>query len=480
MQAMVRYLYTNNGTEFINQTLRSYIEDVGISHQMSIARTLQQNGVVESEDLGKLKPKADIGPELQSLTSRQISSRLVLNQATSVSAKPPLKDDLDLLFQPMFDEYFKPSPSDVSPTTSIATLPKDTARAYSSTTIDQDAPYPTTSTNIETTTPLIQSTNVEEQNQDNEDAKIDSYTFTNPFAPPKTSSAESLSSRIIDNSNMHTFHQPHSHNIKWTKDHPLTTIISNPSKLVSTRLKKELYGLKQASKAWYYMLLKFLLSQKFVKDVVGLQVSQNPRGIFINQSKYALEMLKKYGLESCNVVDTLMVERSKLDYDSKGTPIDPTHYHSMTKLIEKPLTAVKQVFRYLKGTINMGVWYPKDTGFGLTVLADVDHADALTVDRLWILLQKDHVVLRLQKRDCLVLRHRSTLEDEAYYSSIPLYQRNKLRMRLLSYTLSRHINWRISLQKALGRERFKFLLNRLDVQSITHEELKSLAESDGE
>ncbi|GJY87995.1 retrovirus-related pol polyprotein from transposon TNT 1-94 [Tanacetum coccineum] len=81
----------------------------------------------DDADLGKLKPKADIrifiGPEPQSLTSGYISSRLVQNQVASLSAKLPSKNDLDLLFQPMFDEYFKPLTSDVSTTTSAATLP---------------------------------------------------------------------------------------------------------------------------------------------------------------------------------------------------------------------------------------------------------------------------------------------------------------------------------------------------------------------
>ncbi|GKF83438.1 retrovirus-related pol polyprotein from transposon TNT 1-94, partial [Tanacetum coccineum] len=62
---------------------------------------------------------------------------------------------------------------------------------------------------------------------------------------------------------------------------------------------------------------------------LGLQVSQNPRGIFINQSKYALEMLKKYGLENSDVVDTPIVERSKLDEDPKGIIVGTTHYRSM-------------------------------------------------------------------------------------------------------------------------------------------------------
>nr|GFB42216.1 hypothetical protein [Tanacetum cinerariifolium]GFB43221.1 hypothetical protein [Tanacetum cinerariifolium] len=54
-----------------------------------------------------------------------------------------------------------------------------------------------------------------------------------------------------------------------------------------------------------------------------------PRGIFINQSKYALESLKKYGFESCDPMDTLMVEKSKLDEDKEGKTVDPSHYHDM-------------------------------------------------------------------------------------------------------------------------------------------------------
>ncbi|GKG42429.1 hypothetical protein Tco_0476727, partial [Tanacetum coccineum] len=59
---------------------------------------------------------------------------------------------------------------------------------------------------------------------------------------------------------------------------------------------------------------------------LGLQISQSPRSIFINQSKYALESLKKYGYESCDPVDTLMVEKSKLDEDKDGKAVDPSHY----------------------------------------------------------------------------------------------------------------------------------------------------------
>ncbi|GKD99469.1 copia protein [Tanacetum coccineum] len=56
----------------------------------------------------------------------------------------------------------------------------------------------------------------------------------------------------------------------------------------------------------------------------GVLKEEVPRGIFINQSKYALEMLKKYGFEKCDVADILIVGQSKLDEDLNGTPVDPT------------------------------------------------------------------------------------------------------------------------------------------------------------
>ncbi|GKA40075.1 retrovirus-related pol polyprotein from transposon TNT 1-94 [Tanacetum coccineum] len=167
------------------------------------------------------------------------------------------------------------------------------------------------------------------------------------------------------------------------------------------RLKKALYGLKQARQAWYDTLSRFLLDNKFSKGVVDptLQVSQSSEGIFINQSKYALEILKKYGMDSCDPVDTLMVDRSKLDEDPLKIPVDQTRFRSMVGSLlyltasrpdlvfavcmcvryqasptKNHLEAIKRVFRYLKEIINWGLWYSKDTTMALTAYSDVDHA----------------------------------------------------------------------------------------------------------
>ncbi|GKF51550.1 hypothetical protein Tco_0148017 [Tanacetum coccineum] len=62
---------------------------------------------------------------------------------------------------------------------------------------------------------------------------------------------------------------------------------------------------------------------------LGLQNFQNPRGIFINQSKYVLESLMTYGFDSCDPVNTPTMEKSKLDEDKEGKAVDPSHYHGM-------------------------------------------------------------------------------------------------------------------------------------------------------
>ncbi|GKB07873.1 retrovirus-related pol polyprotein from transposon TNT 1-94 [Tanacetum coccineum] len=84
------------------------------------------------------------------------------------------------------------------------------------------------------------------------------------------------------------------------------------------KLKKALYGLKQAPRAWYDLLSKFLLSQELSKGTV------DPTLFIKRQGK---DNLLKYGMESSDPVDTPIVEKSKLDEDTQGKAIDPTHYH---------------------------------------------------------------------------------------------------------------------------------------------------------
>ncbi|GKC32704.1 hypothetical protein Tco_1039998 [Tanacetum coccineum] len=132
---------------------------------------------------------------------------------------------------------------------------------------------------------------------------------------------------------------------------------------------------------------------------LGLQVNQSPRGIFINQSNYVLEILIKYGMDMSNLVGTLIEIKDKLDLDQNGTLVDATKYRSMigalmyhtssrpdilhatclcaryqAKQTEKYLKKVKRILCYLRGTINISLSYTKDSGFELIGFLDADYA----------------------------------------------------------------------------------------------------------
>ncbi|GKE01787.1 retrovirus-related pol polyprotein from transposon TNT 1-94 [Tanacetum coccineum] len=148
--------------------------------------------------------------------------------------------------------------------------------------------------------------------------------------------------------------------------------VSQPDRFVDSenpnhvyKLKQALYGLEQAPRAWYDLLSSFLLSQKFSKGTVNptlfirregkdiLLISQSPRGILLNQSKYALESLKKYGMETCDPLDTPMVEKSKLDEDPQGKVVDPTRYHGMIGTLYADHVGCKDTRRSTSGSMQL-------------------------------------------------------------------------------------------------------------------------------
>ncbi|GJR96233.1 retrovirus-related pol polyprotein from transposon TNT 1-94 [Tanacetum coccineum] len=373
------------------------------------------------------------------------------------------------------------------------------------------------------------------------------------------------------------------------------------------------HGLKQAPRAWYDTLSKFLLANNFFKgamdltlftrksgkhillvqiyvdDIIfastdhnachifskemnskfqmsmmghmsfllGLQVSQSPEGIFINQAKYALETLKKYGMDLSDPVDTPMVDRLKLDEDLMGIPVDQTRFRGMVgslmyltasrpdlvfavcmcaryqaKPTKKHFEAIKRVFRYLKGTINMGLWYPKDNAMSLTAYADADHAGCqdsrrstsgsaqFLGDRLvsWSSKKQRSTAISTTEAEYIamsgccaqILWMRSQLKDYGFdFNKIPLYCDNKSAIALccnnVQHSRSKHIdirhhfireqvenrvvelyfvetNYQLAniLTKALPRERFEFLLLRLGMKSLTPETLRRLQEGEDE
>nr|GFB39661.1 hypothetical protein [Tanacetum cinerariifolium] len=168
-----------------------------------------------------------------------------------------------------------------------------------------------------------------------------------------------------------------------------------------------------------------------MKFFLRLQVNQFSNGIFINQSKYILVILKRFGTENCDTVPTLMVEQAKLKLDLVGKPIDHTDYHSMI--------GSSMIFHYLKGTINLGLWYPKDSGFDLTAYSDADHANCVSISTV----ESEYVAVS----SCCtqVLWMRTQLTDYGFfYDKVPIYCDSRSAIAIscnsVQHTRTRHID----------------------------------------
>ncbi|GJW27857.1 retrovirus-related pol polyprotein from transposon TNT 1-94 [Tanacetum coccineum] len=478
------YRVYNKRTRLIVESIHLRFDEIKEMSETSVAN--DTSGLVPQRQKASDYDNPDPAPELQ-------------NVSPSADTTVPSQQELDLLFGPLYDEFFNDGTSRVNKSSSPIdnSIQKDTLPS----THIQPTLEPTTLTNVHV-----------EENNDNQ------AEFTNPFCRPVQETAESSSRNIGGTSSV-----PFGKNViklKWlwkNKKYEDQTVISNKARLVTKgyaqeegidfeesfalvarleavrifvayaahksfpiyhmdvemtflngplkeevyvsqpdgfvdpdhpekvyRLRKALYGLKQAPRAWYDELSKFLISKGFTKGIIdptlftikygedillvqiyvddiifgstnpkfskrfeklmhsrfemslmgemkfflGLQIHQSPRGIFINQAKYTLEILKKHGMEKGQSIGTPMATKPKLDADLSGEPVDQTDYRSkigslmyltssrpdivqavcycaryQARPTEKHLKEVKRIFRYLRGTINMGLWYPKGSGF---------------------------------------------------------------------------------------------------------------------
>ncbi|GJS61539.1 putative ribonuclease H-like domain-containing protein [Tanacetum coccineum] len=234
---------------------------------------------------------------------------------------------------------------------------------------------------------------------------------------------------------------------------------AHPNKVY--KVVKALYGLHQAPRAWYETLSSFLLEngfrrgtidktlfikknksdimlvQVYVDDIIfgstkksmctefeevmhkrfqmssmgeltfflGLQVKQQPDGIFISQDKYVADILKKFDFCSIKTATTPIESNKPLVKDEDGVEVDVHEYRSMIGSLmyltaSRPdimfavcacarfqvtpkashLHAVKRIFRYLKHQPKLGLWYPRDSPFELEAFSDSDYAGA-SLDR---------------------------------------------------------------------------------------------------
>nr|GEY04148.1 hypothetical protein [Tanacetum cinerariifolium] len=375
----------------------------------------------DSEDLRKLQPTADIGifvgyvpsrkgPAPIFLTPGQISSGLVPNLVSAVPYVPLTNKDLEILFQPMFDEYLEPPRVErpVSPAPAVQAL-VNSVGTPSSTTIDQDAPSPS----ISSSSSALQSHSLHQGVaaestfiEDNPVAPIDNNPFINVFALEPSSNASSsgdvssTESTYVSQTLHHLTMQDEIHEfdqlqvwelvpqpdcvmiiaLKWiykVKLDEYSDVLKNKARLVAKGYRQEegidfeesfapvahieairIFIANATSKNMtiYQMDVKTaflngeLKEELYVSQLEGFVnldhlthvyrlkkalywLKQAPRacleGIFINQSKFDLEILKKFGMDSCDPVDTPIVDRLKLDEEPLGTLVDQTRFRSM-------------------------------------------------------------------------------------------------------------------------------------------------------
>ncbi|KAL2344532.1 hypothetical protein Fmac_005817 [Flemingia macrophylla] len=136
-----------------------------------------------------------------------------------------------------------------------------------------------------------------------------------------------------------------------------------------------------------------------LKFFLGLQIIQSDKGISIHQTKYANELLKKYKMDDTKEMKTPMHPSSALRIEEDSPKVDQTQYRGMIGSLlyltasrpdimfsvclcarfqadprEVHLKAVKRIFRYLKGTINIGLCFRRSQDFSLLGYCDADYA----------------------------------------------------------------------------------------------------------
>ncbi|GJU35903.1 retrovirus-related pol polyprotein from transposon TNT 1-94 [Tanacetum coccineum] len=263
-------------------------------------------------------------------------------------------------------------------------------------------------------------------------------------APRAVDLADSLVSTSIDqdapstnstshgsSSNERPIHTPFKSLGRWTKDHPVANII--------------VQDVDDGENVILFRITNFSKSQRHLP----------------NQSKYAYEIIKKYGMLTIDSVDTPMVEKSKLDEDLEGKPVDATLYYDMIRSLmyltssrpnhiyavclcaryqakptEKHLNAIKRIFRYLKGTINLGdklvSWSSKKQKSTAISSTEVEYISlsGCCAQILWMRSQLTDYgfqfnkipLYRNNKSVIALLQQHTTLKSQAHRCTIPFYK----------------------------------------------------------
>nr|GEZ62095.1 retrovirus-related Pol polyprotein from transposon TNT 1-94 [Tanacetum cinerariifolium] len=274
---------------------------------------------------------------------------------------------------------------------------------------------------------------------------------------------------------------------------------------------------------------------------IELTLEQSQQGVSNDVlAKYALEILHKHGMDKGQSIGTPMATKPKLDADLSGNPVDQTDYRSkigslvyltssrpdivqaicccasyQSRPTEKHLKEVKRIFRYLRGTVNMGLWYPKGSSFGLTAFSDADHAgciDSCKSTSGGIQFLGDKLVSWMSKKqNCTTMSSAEAeyvatqLQDYGFnYNKMPLYCDSQSAIAIscnpVQHSRTKHIHTRYHFikehvendiielyfvrteyqladmfTKALPEDRFKYFVRRIGIRCLTPAELEVLA-----
>nr|GEV66546.1 retrovirus-related Pol polyprotein from transposon TNT 1-94 [Tanacetum cinerariifolium] len=361
-----------------------------------------------------------------------------------------------------------------------------------------------------------------------------------------------------DPSNVHTFYQPYPHEKKWTKDHALHIIIGDQKSSLRTR--------GQLANSCLLSSIEPANVAEALRDADWVIGYSQQEGIDYDETFApvarieAIRLFLAYAAHKDFIVfqmdaktaflngflrrkfPTPMVEQAKLKLDLVGKPVNHTDYRSMIGSLmyvassrpdiifstcmcarykanpnEHHVSAIKRIFRYLKGTINLGLWYPKDSGFDLTAYSDADHAGChldrkstsgsikFLGDKLecWSSKKQNYVPISTAEFEYVavssccaqVLWMRTQLTDYGFfYDKVPIYCDSKSAIAIscnpVQHTRTKHIDLRYHFikdhdekgtielffvgteyqlanlfTKSLPEARFKFLVEKLGMMS---------------
>nr|GEV56050.1 hypothetical protein [Tanacetum cinerariifolium] len=507
LKVSVRRIQTDNGTEFVNQTLRDYYEEVGISHETSVARSPHHNGIVERRNRTLIEAARTMliyaqaplflwaeasssGPALNEMTPGTISAGLVLKSFPSTSYVPPSRNDWDLLFQQIFDELLNPPPSVVNQAPKvIAPITEVIPPVHAdSTVIPQDVgddnldmevahmgndplfgvPIPEMYKKA-----LTQSCWIEAMQEElNEFKRLENKAglVARGYRQEKGIDFEESFALVARLEAIRIFlaYAAHKNMVVYQMDLKTTFLNDNPNHVY--KLKKALYGLKQAPRVWYVMLSLFLLSQNFFKGSVDPTLFIRRKGI---------ELLLDYRFLKVPEV-SLSTNLNMLLSHLRNTALNLVTQWILRWWINPNWMKINRG-KPLIHHIIVGLWYPKDSFVALTAFADADHAGCQDTRRNYG-LGFNKIPMYCENKSAIALccnniQHSRSKHIDIRYHLIKEQVENGV---IELYFVNKEYHLADLFTKALGRERIKFLINKLGMRSFMPEMLKQLMNKEDE